>query len=175
MIRTATEADVAAILEIYNDAIVNTTAVYAYTPHTLAQRLAWFRAHREAGYPVFVFEADHKAVGFAAFGSFREWPAYKYTVENSIYVHPDYRRRGIARQLMEQLITVAAEQQYATMVAGIDSQNEGSIRLHEQLGFKNVGTIQKAGFKFGRWLDLTFYQLMLSGPAHPVEAEEHDN
>lgn len=169
MIRPAQKDDLPAILAIYNDAILHTTAVYDYTPHTLAERTRWFESHQAAGFPVFVYEDKHIIMGFAAYGSFRDWPAYKYTIEHSIYVHPDYRRRGVARQLMEKLIATANEAEYAAMVAGIDSQNAGSIRLHEQLGFKNTGTIQKAGFKFGRWLDLVFFQRLLDGPKHPTE------
>lgn len=169
MIRLAEVKDLPEILAIYNDAVLNTTAVYDYTPHTLEQRTAWFEEHKKAGYPIFVSEEKGVVTGFAAYGSFRDWPAYKYTIEHSIYVHPDHRRRGIARMLMEKLLAAADKEGYATMVAGIDSENEGSIRLHEQLGFRNTGTIRRAGFKFGRWLDLVFYQRMLKGPADPVE------
>ena len=169
MIRKATAADLPGILFIYNDAILHTTAIYDYTPHTLEMRAAWLAAHEKAGFPVFVWEEDGQVAGFAAYGSFRDWPAYKYTVEHSIYVHPGYRRRGIARALMEKLIAEADAAGYATMVAGIDAENEGSLRLHEQLGFTNAGTIRRAGCKFGHWLDLVFYQRLLTGPAQPVE------
>ncbi len=171
MIRPAEKKDIPGILAIYNDAILHTTAIYDYTPHTLEQRTAWFEAHQKGGWPVFVWEENGCIAGFAAYGSFRDWPAYKYTIEHSIYVHPDYRRRGIARKLMEKLLAAAEEEGYATMVAGIDSANEGSIRLHEQLGFKNAGTIRKAGFKFGHWLDLVFYQRLLKGPVLPTEGK----
>ena len=134
MIRSAQKEDLPAILAIYNDAILHTTAIYDYTPHTLAQRTVWFDAHREAGYPVFVYEEQGIVMGFAAYGSFRDWPAYKYTIEHSIYVHPEYRRRGIAWQLMNRLLAEADAAGYAVMVAGIDAANEGSIRLHEKLG-----------------------------------------
>lgn len=169
MIRKATAADLPGILFIYNDAILHTTAIYDYTPHTLEMRAAWLAAHEKAGFPVFVWEEDGQVAGFAAYGSFRDWPAYKYTVEHSIYVHPGYRRRGIARALMEKLIAEADAAGYATMVAGIDAENEGSLRLHEQLGFTNAGTIRRAGYKFGHWLNLVFYQRLLTGPAQPVE------
>ena len=173
MIRKATIEDIAGILSIYNDAILHTTAIYDYTPHTLDERTAWFKELTAAGWPLYVYEAaDGLVAGFADYGSFRNWPAYKYTVEHSIYVHPDCRRQGIARALMKQLIGDADAHDYATMVAGIDSQNAGSIHLHEALGFQKVGTIQKAGYKFGRWLDLDFYQLMLTGPEVPFEPVE---
>ena len=103
MIRPATEADLQAILDIYNDAVINTTAVYTYTPHTLDMRRQWFNEHREAGLPVFVLEEDGVIAGFATYGNFRPWPAYKYSIEHSIYVHKDFRRRHIATRLMEKL------------------------------------------------------------------------
>ena len=83
MIRPATEADLQAILDIYNDAVINTTAVYTYTPHTLDMRRQWFNEHREAGLPVFVLEEDGVVAGFATYGNFRPWPAYKYSIEHS--------------------------------------------------------------------------------------------
>ena len=169
MIRTATREDLPAILAIYNDAILHTTAIYDYIPHTLDERTRWFEQLQSAGYPLFVAEEKDQIAGFADYGSFRNWPAYKYTVEHSIYVHPAFRRQGIARKLMQALIADAEKHEYITMIAGIDSQNEGSIHLHEALGFIRTGTIQKAGYKFGRWLDLVFYQLMLKGPAQPTE------
>lgn len=116
-----------------------------------------------------VFEENDRAVGFATFGSFREWPAYKYTIEHSVYVHKDYRNQGIATKLMKKIIKIANEREYATLVAGIDAANEVSIKMHKKIGFKYSGTVKKAGFKFGKWLDLTFYQLDLTGPKMPSE------
>ena len=107
MIRPATEADLQVILDIYNDAVINTTAVYTYTPHTLDMRRQWFKEHREAGLPVFVLEEDGVVAGFATYGNFRPWPAYKYSIEHSIYVHKDFRRRHIATRLMEKLLEAA--------------------------------------------------------------------
>ena len=169
MIRSAERKDIPDILTIYNDAILHTTAIYDYTPHTLAERTVWYEEKLKSTCPLYVYEADGHAVGFATYGSFRDWPAYKYTIEHSIYVHPAYRRRGIAKKLLKKLIETAEAREYATIVAGIDSCNEGSIHLHEKLGFQKTGTIYKAGFKFNRWLDLVFYQLMLKGPAVPTE------
>ena len=161
MIRPATEADLQAILDIYNDAVINTTAVYTYTPHTLDMRRQWFKEHREAGLPVFVLEEDGVVAGFATYGNFRPWPAYKYSIEHSIYVHKDFRRRHIATRLMEKLLEAANGAGYATMIAGIDADNAASIRMHERFGFTFAGKIVKAGYKFGRWLDLVFYQKLL--------------
>lgn len=169
MIREATEKDLKDILEIYNDAILNTTAIYAYKVHTLDDRTQWYEKKKQAGYPLLVFEENNKAVAFATFGPFRAWPAYKYTIEHSVYVHKDYRNLGIATKLMKEIIKIANEREYATLVAGIDAANESSIKLHEKMGFKFSGIIKKAGYKFGKWLDLAFYQLELTGPKKPLE------
>ncbi|MCI2256902.1 N-acetyltransferase family protein [Domibacillus sp. PGB-M46] len=169
MIREATEKDLRDILEVYNDAILHTTAVYTYKPQTLESRQIWYKQKVEEGYPVLVCEQDGKAVGFATFGPFRAWPAYKYTIEHSVYVHKDYRSQGIAKKLMQELIKMANEREYATLVAGIDATNEGSIKMHERMGFEFSGVIKKAGFKFDKWLDLAFYQLDLKGPTVPSE------
>lgn len=169
MIREASEKDLADILEIYNDAIVNTTAVYDYTAHTLADRREWYEKKQRDGYPLFVFEKEEKVVGFATFGPFRAWPAYKYTIEHSVYVHKAYRNQGIATQLMQEIIRIANAREYATLVAGIDEANKGSIIMHEKMGFTCSGVIKKAGFKFANWLNLAFYQLDLQGPQKPTE------
>lgn len=169
MIRRAEHSDLCAILEIYNDAIVNTAAVYDYKPHTIEDRISWYEKKISEGYPVLVFEENGLAVGFATFGSFRPWPAYKYTIEHSVYVRKDKRGKRIGTALLQELIKIANLQGYATMVAGIDSTNEGSKLMHEKLGFSHCGTIRKAGYKFGKWLDLSFYQYHLEGPRMPVE------
>lgn len=169
MIREATEKDLMDILEIYNDAILHTTAVYDYQAHSLADRTQWYEKKKQDGYPLLVFEKEANVVAFATFGPFRAWPAYKYTIEHSVYVHKDHRNKGIALNLMQEIIKIATAREYATLVAGIDAANEHSIKLHEKLGFTFSGTIRKAGFKFGNWLDLAFYQLALEGPKLPSE------
>ncbi|PFC86821.1 N-acetyltransferase [Bacillus anthracis] len=169
MIREATEKDVIYILDIYNDAILNTTAVYAYKSVTLENRIDWYEQKKADDYPIFVYELDNKVVGFATFGSFRAWPAYKYSIEHSVYVDKEYRKCGIGTSLMRALITIAKEREYRTLIAGIDAENEKSISLHENYGFVHAGTIKNAGYKFNKWLDLAFYQLELSGPKAPTE------
>jgi phosphinothricin acetyltransferase len=171
MIREGKETDMAAILTIYNDAILNTTAVFTYEPFSSDYAQSWYDDKVTGHWPLLVDEEDGSVAGFATFGTFRDWPAYKYTIEHSIYVHPDFRNRGIATRLMKQLIAIADERHYATIVAGINSENEGSIVLHNKLGFRKVGEIKRAGYKFGHWLDLSFYQLDLEGPACPVGKE----
>lgn len=160
-IRQATAADLAAILEIYNDVIVNTTAVYDYNPHTLAMRQQWFETKQQQGFPVFVAEENGEILGFSSIGPFRAWAAYQYTVENSIYVAAAARGRGIAKLLMPPLIAAARQLKLHTMVAGIDASNEASIALHKKFGFTEVAHFTEVGYKFNRWLDLKFLQLIL--------------
>lgn len=169
MIREATPKDIMDILEIYNDAIVHTTAVYSYEPQTIENRKAWYEQKMNDGFPILVFELDNKVAGFATFGPFRPWPAYKYSIEHSIYVNKEYRKKGIGSSLLKEIISLAKEREYKTLIAGIDATNEKSIALHKNLGFVHSGTIEKAGFKFDRWLDLAFFQLELNGPENPIE------
>ncbi|AXV41478.1 MULTISPECIES: GNAT family N-acetyltransferase [Staphylococcus] len=161
MIRQAQQSYLTSILDIYNDAIINTTAVYTYQPTNIEERQAWFNHKQQNGDPIFVFEKDDIVQGFATYGQFRDWPAYLYTIEHSIYVHPKYRHLGIASQLLIKLIEEAKDNNFRTLIAGIDASNTGSIKLHEKFGFSHSGTIKYAGYKFDQWLDLTFYQLDL--------------
>ena len=169
MIRHAQAADLGAILDIFNDAISNTTSVYYYEPHTIRDMLSWYEDKVRDGFPVLVFEENNHVIGFAAFGTFRDRPAYKYTVEHSVYVHKDHRGKGVGTRLMMDLMKIANEREYATIVAGIDSGNEVSRAMHENLGFTNCGTVKRVGYKFGKWLDVTFYQYGLRGPTTPKE------
>ena len=169
VIREARQEDLIEILDIYNDAILHTTAVYSYKPQTMKDRQLWYEQKREEGYPILVFELDNRVVGFATFGPFRAWPAYKYSIEHSIYVHKEFRKRGIGTSLLKEIIAIAKEREYMTLIAGIDAKNDKSIAIHKQFGFVHSGTIKKAGFKFNRWLDLAFYQLELTGPKKPSE------
>jgi len=162
------DAHAEAILAILNHAIVHSTALYDYEPRKLASMAPWFAAKQAGDYPVLGFEDDAgQLLGFASYGPFRAWPAYKYTVEHAVYIHPDHQRRGLGVQLMHHLIAAAVAQQYHLLVGCIDSGNAASIALHRKLGFVHAGTLTNAGFKFGRWLDLAFYQLTLPTPADP--------
>src|SRR5665213_1039434 len=168
-IRPATEADLPGILTIYNDAVAHTTAVFEYRPQTLAMRREWFYAKQAASLPVFVATADDRVLGFSTYGPFRAWPAYKYTVELSVYVDTGARRRGLGADLVRAIVTEARARDLHVLMAGITAENAISLRLHERLGFVEVAHIAQVGFKFGQWLDLKFLQLVLDGPAHPVE------
>ncbi len=159
-----------AILDIFNDAIVHSTALYDYTPRPPEAMAAWFATKRANGFPVIGYEDDAGTLlGFASYGTFRAWPAYKYSVEHSIYIHRDHRGRGLGRRLLQAIVEAAQAREVHTLIGGIDAANAASIALHEKLGFQHAGTIRQAGFKFGRWLDLAFYQRLLATPAHPVD------
>jgi phosphinothricin acetyltransferase len=168
-VRAATYDDLPAILDIYNDVILNTTAVYSYQPHTLAMRQQWFHERQEADFPVLVSEEGNVITGFASYGTFRAWPAYKYTVENSVYVHPTHRGKGIAKRLLQPLIADAMRKEYHAMIAGIDASNAASMHLHRQAGFIEVAHFKQVGYKFGKWLDLKFFELLFETPHHPIE------
>ncbi|TFB22855.1 N-acetyltransferase family protein [Filobacillus milosensis] len=169
MIRQATDNDIKAILEIYNEAILKTTAVYDYKPFTYENRKEWFEAKQEAKLPIIVYEDSGEVVGFATYGPFRPRPAYQYTVEHSVYVKKKSSGKGIGATLLEEIIEYAKNAKYKTMIGVIDAANEGSIKLHEKLGFDHAGTIKNSGYKFNQWLDIAIYQLELPGPAEPTE------
>lgn len=160
-IRLAVETDIAQMLVIYNDIILHTTAVYDYEPHTPEMRQAWFKTKQEQGNPVFVAEEEGRILGFSSIGPFRAWAAYKYSVENSVYVAASERGRGIGKLLMPPLIEAAKKMKLHTIIASIDATNEASIKLHEGFGFKEVAHFKEVGWKFERWLDLKFLQLIL--------------
>lgn len=160
----------AALLAILNDEILTSTALYEYHPRDIGSMASWFRGKADGGFPVIVALDDREQVsGFATYGPFRSFPAYKYTVEHSVYVHREHRRRGVGTALMAQLVARATEQHYHAMIGVVDGSNAGSILLHERMGFVRSGVLKEAGFKFGRWLDAVFYQLLLPTPAHPVD------
>lgn len=160
-IRPANINDLQQILDIYNYAITHTTAVYDYKPHTLEMRSQWFTEKQKDGYPVLVAEENGDIKGFCALGSFRAWAAYKFTVENAVYVKESEQGKGIGKLMMQALIEDAKRHGFHTIVAGINADNLPSIRLHEQFGFREVAYFKEVGRKFDRWLDLKFMQLVL--------------
>ncbi|RCS43256.1 N-acetyltransferase [Bremerella cremea] len=164
------EDHASAILEILNEAIVHSTALYDYQPRPFESMTPWFEAKRKGDFPVIgAIDANGELMGFATYGTFRPFPAYKYTVEHSVYVHTNHRGKGLGMALMMQLIALAKQQDVHVLIGGIDLSNQASIHLHERLGFRLAGTISQAAFKFNRWLDLGFYQLTLETPAKPVD------
>ena len=164
------ESEAAQILEIFNHAILHTTALYEYKPRTMATMQQWFANKIAGNFPVIGLKAeDGTLLAFGSYGTFRAFPAFKYSVEHSVYVHPDHQGKGYGSQILAALIDAATAQQYHLLIGGIDADNTGSIALHQKYGFVHSGTIQQAGFKFGRWLDLAFYQLTLTTPHTPVD------
>jgi phosphinothricin acetyltransferase len=149
---------------------VNSTAVYDYVPRAPASMEPWFGAKVSANYPVIGAEDEKgELLGYATYGAFRAWPAYKYTVELSLHIRADQRGKGLGPVLLKKLIESARERNVHVMMAGIDASNATSIAVHEKEGFRHSGTIKECGFKFGRWLDLAFYQLILPTPSQPVD------
>lgn len=165
-----TTAHLGAIREIYNQAILTSTALYEYAPRSEAVILEWFESRMRDGVPILGVEWEPGVLaGFATWGPFRPRPAYKYTAEHSVYVDERFRGRGIGRLLLEAIVAEAGRQDLHVLVAGIDANNAASIALHRAVGFVHCGTIRESGFKFGRWLDLSFWQLVLRTPAQPVD------
>lgn len=166
-IRPANEGDLPAILDIYNAVIATSTAAYVFEPHTMGMRSAWFHALKAEGWPVLVSEEDGVVTGFGNIGTFRSKPGYRYTGEHTLHVHADHRGKGIGRALLTALIEEARLLELRTLVGGIDAANDVSIALHRDLGFVETARMPQVGWKFGRWLDLVFMQLLLPGPKTP--------
>ncbi|WP_186167431.1 GNAT family N-acetyltransferase [Burkholderia gladioli] len=167
-IRDAGPQDIEGITAIYNHAVLQTTAIWNETAVDTANRLAWLADRRKAGYPVLVgIDEAGEVVAYASFGDWRAFDGFRGTVEHSIYVRDDQRGRGLGPQLMAVLIERARAIGKHVMVAGIEANNAGSVRLHERLGFAHTGTLKQVGMKFGKWLDLTFMQLTLDARPNP--------
>jgi L-amino acid N-acyltransferase len=160
-IRPAGTDDLQAMLAIYNHAIINTTAVYDYQPRTSDAQRQWFETKQAQRLPVLVAVDNATIIGFGSFGPFRPWPAYQFTVENSLYVDSAFRRKGAGTALLASLVTAAHTAGYHTMVAGIDATNEASLALHRKAGFEPVAHFREVGWKFERWLDLVFMERLL--------------
>ena len=161
MIDNACRDDLPQILAIYNDVIVNSTAVFSDEEFTPARGAAWFDAKMERGFPLIVARDASGIAGFGTFGEFRPWPGYRHSVEHSVHVRADRRGQGFGRALVVELLGRAAAMHKHVMIAGIDADNAVSIRLHRDLGFTAVGHFHEVAFKFGRWLDLVFMQCVL--------------
>ena len=161
-IRPATEADLPGILEIYNDAVLHTTATYDYEPRTLEQRRQWFEEHQRDNYAVFVaVDEAARIVGWSALNPYHARPGYRFTTENSVYIAADRRGQGIGKQLLAPLIEAAGARGLHAIIAAIDATNDASIRLHARFGFEPVGHFKQVGFKFGRWLDVIYMEKMV--------------
>ena len=161
IIRHANNSDLHAILDIVNNAILNTTANYSYEPQSLEMQQQWFDLKQHHHFPVIVAQVGHEVIGFGTYGTFRERFGYRFTVEHSVYVTTDFIAKGIGSQLLSELIRLATAQNYHVMIGGIDAGNKESIAFHKKFGFVECGIITEAAFKFDKWLDLLFMQLIL--------------
>ena len=165
-IRPATPADLAAITAIYADAVRFGTATFDLIPPDLAEMTRRFGVLMEGGFPYLVAALEGRVIGYAYAGAYRPRPAYRFTVENSVYLQPAIHRRGIGLQLLQRLITECETRGYRQMIAVIgDSANAGSIGVHTRCGFRMIGTHPNVGFKFGRWLDTVMMQRALGDGA----------
>jgi len=160
-IRPYQTKDTQAILDIINHNILYSTALYDYAVRSYEQQKNLLEEKISKNFPVIVAELDGQVAGFGMYGEFRFREAYKFTVEHSVYVNQNFHGKGIGKALLQELIALAKKQKLHTMIAVIDAENQGSVAFHEQFGFKTVGVIKESGYKFDRWLDSVFMQLIL--------------
>jgi phosphinothricin acetyltransferase len=161
-VRPATLEDLPQILEIYNEAVQNTTASYDYEPRTLEHRTAWYEERVRDKYPILVAHTgDGRVLGWAALNPFHARVGYRFTSENSVYVAADQRGKGIGTLLLPPLIEAARLRGLRAIIATIDAENEASIRLHARFGFEKVGHFKQVGFKFNRWLDVVYMERLV--------------
>lgn len=160
-IRAARPADLPALLEIYNDAVVHTTASWDLLPWTPVEHAEWYAAKAEHGHPVMVADEVGDVLGYAAYGPFRPKAGYAGTMEHSVYVRPAQQGRGVGRALLVAIIEAARADGVHALIGGLSADNEVSLALHRSLGFVEVGRLPEVGRKFDRWLDLVLVQLIL--------------
>jgi len=161
-VRPATRNDLPAILDIYNEAVLNTTASYDYEPRTLEHRVAWFETHEQQRLPVFVAVDDAAQIlGWSSLSRYHDRKGYQFTVENSVYVAAPHRGRGLGKLLLAPLIDSAQQLGLRAIIAAIDAENQASIRLHARFGFVEVGHFKEVGFKFNRWLDVVYMERLI--------------
>jgi len=159
-IREATAEDLGAIEGIYNHYVIHSACTYQETPGSLEERRTWFDAHGP-GYPIIVAEIDGKIVGYGSLSPFHSRSGYRFTVENAVYVRDEFRGRGIGGLLLGELIRRAHLLGFRAIIACVDAEQTASLRLHERHGFVRCGLFRQIGFKFGRWLDVVYLELVL--------------
>lgn len=165
-LRSYQTEDTQDILDIINYNILNSTALYDYNIRSYEQQKTILEEKINKNFAVIVAVLDEKIVGFGMYSEFRFREAYKYTVEHSVYVNSDYHGKGIGKILLAELIELAKKQNLHTMIAVIDAENQSSVDFHKKFGFETVGVIKESGFKFDRWLDSVFMQLILKSKMH---------
>lgn len=160
-LREATPTDLPALLEIYNESVLHSTASWDYTPWSEVEHADWYAHKVECGFPLLVAEHDGEVLGYATYGEFRSKIGYAATRELSIYLAPAARGKGVGTQLLHALIERARSAGVHTLIGGLSGDNEASLRLHHKLGFVEVARMPQVGRKFDRWLDLVYLQLIL--------------
>jgi phosphinothricin acetyltransferase len=171
-IHPASEADLPTVTAIYQHAVLHGTATFELIPPDLTEMTRRFKALMDSGYPWLAAVLEGRTIGYAYAGPYRPRPAYRFTVENSVYLQPAIHRRGIGLQLLQRLIAECEARGYRQMIAVIgDSANAGSIGVHARAGFAMIGTHTNVGFKFGRWLDTVMMQRALGEGAATLPAE----
>jgi len=160
-IRAYKTEDTQAILEILNYNILHSTSLYDYEIRSYEQQKSILEDKLNKGFPVIVAELNGEVAGFGMYSEFRFREAYKFTVEHSVYVNEDFQGKGIGKLILQELIDLARKQKLHTMIAVIDSENQKSVEFHEKFGFETVGVFKECGFKFDRWLNTVFMQLLL--------------
>jgi L-amino acid N-acyltransferase YncA len=160
VIRPAIEADLAAINDIYNHYVLHSTCTYQEEPEPLDGRRQWYK-HHDDKHPVIVAEQNGVVVGWGSLSAYHARSAYRRTVENSVYVHHQYQRRGIGSLLLQELIVRARSLGHHSIIAGIDAEQNASVALHRRFHFEKVGCLKQVGFKFNRWLDVIYMELLL--------------
>lgn len=160
LIRDAAETDLNRIVEIFNDAVITSTATFERNPQTIESRGEWFRAHGKT-HPLIVATYDGSVIGYCSLSKFQSNCGYSQTAELSIYVHKANRRKGVATELMKDILQRAKRSELHVIISSISSDNAPSIRLHEKFGFEKVAHLRQVGCKFGKWHDTTYYELIL--------------
>ena len=158
-VRAATEKDLTAILEIYNESVIHSTATFDTEPRTPEKQRAWFFAHKK-NHPVLVAEENGVVIGWASFSPWSDRCAYDTTVEVSVYIQKEFRDKGLGNTLLRTLVEAGRSLEIHTVLSRISEGNDASIHLHEKYGFKTIGVMKEVGFKFGRFLDVHMMQLL---------------
>lgn len=161
IVRAATASDLSQILDIVNESIRNTVAIYDYDERTLDDQIIWFNDKIKSDFPVLVATLDQTVVGFGSYGSFKAKAGYDNTVEHSVYVVPQFVGKGIGKLILSHLIALAKQKKLHVMIGYIDASNIESINFHKKFGFVESGHLKQVGYKFGKWLDVKLMQLML--------------
>jgi L-amino acid N-acyltransferase YncA len=163
-VRNAIEPDLQRITDIYNEVLTTSTAIFNDRPALVEERREYWKSRVQQGYPLLVAVEGDTVLGYATFGDFRSWPGYRFTVEGTIHIHTSARRNGVGTALLKELVGHAKTAGKHVMIAGVDATNKASLSFLEGFGFERVGHLREVGYKFDKFLDLVFLQIMLADP-----------